>query len=70
MPTFWEKLDKAGWSAWFIQYEKAEGEGEKMVPFENLLDGFVQRMESIGDIPSGLLESMEKCRVWKLEGVC
>ena len=47
MPTFWEKLDKAGWSAWFIQYEKAEGEGEKMVPFENLLDGFVQRMESI-----------------------
>ncbi|OMJ66652.1 hypothetical protein SteCoe_36437 [Stentor coeruleus] len=63
MPTFWEKLDKAGWSAWFIHYEKAEGEGEKMVPFENLLDGFVQRMESIrrysfgtmgiyGDVPS------------------
>ena len=63
MPTFWEKLDKAGWSAWFIHYDKAEGEGEKMVPFENLLDGFVQRMESIrrysfgtmgiyGDVPA------------------
>ena len=47
LPTFWEKLDKAGWSAWFIHYEKAEGEGSKLVPFENLLDGFVQRMEAI-----------------------
>jgi elongation factor 1-gamma len=47
LPQFWEKIDKAGWSVWFIHYEKAEGEGEKMVPFENLLDGFVQRMESI-----------------------
>lgn len=47
MPNFWEKLDKAGWSAWFIDYEKAEGEGEKLVQFENLLDGFVQRMEAI-----------------------
>jgi elongation factor 1-gamma len=47
LPTFWEKIDKQGWSAWAFHYEKAEGEGEKLVPFENLLDGFVQRMESI-----------------------
>lgn len=55
MPTFWEKLDQAGWSAIFIQYEKAEGEGEKMVPFENLLDGFVQRMESIRRYSFGVI---------------
>ncbi|OMJ79660.1 hypothetical protein SteCoe_20280 [Stentor coeruleus] len=55
MPNFWEKLDKAGWSAWFIHYEKAEGEGEKMVPFENLLDGFVQRMESIRRYSFGVM---------------
>ena len=44
---FWQKLDKAGWSVWFIHYEKYEGEGVNMVQFENLLDGFVQRMEAI-----------------------
>ena len=47
LPEFWQKLDKAGWSVWFIHYEKYEGEGVNMVQFENLLDGFVQRMESI-----------------------
>jgi len=55
MPDFWQKLDKAGWSAWFIDYEKAQGEGEKLVQFENLLDGFVQRMEGIRRFSFGIM---------------
>jgi elongation factor 1-gamma len=55
MPNFWEKLDRAGWSCWFIHYEKYAGEGEQMVPFENLLDGFVQRMESIRRYSFGVM---------------
>jgi elongation factor 1-gamma len=44
---FWEKIDKEGWSVWFIKYQKVEGECQVLYLTENLLDGFIHRMEGL-----------------------
>jgi elongation factor 1-gamma len=42
---FWKNFDANGYSIWFIQYEKAEGEGKVLFLTNNLMNGFIQRLE-------------------------
>jgi elongation factor 1-gamma len=43
--TFWEKYENAGWSIWILKYQKAEGEGQVLYMTNNLLSGFIQRLD-------------------------
>jgi len=45
LKTFWEQFDAAGYSLWFIEYEKAEGEGKVVYLTNNLMNGFLQRLD-------------------------
>lgn len=38
-------VDRDGWSFWFLHYEKYGDEGRVAYKFQNLLEGFVQRLE-------------------------
>lgn len=40
-----DQIDRAGWSFWFLHYEKVGKEGQVQYMFENLLEGFIQRLE-------------------------
>ena len=73
IPEFFNRIDKEGWSVWFMDYEKAQGEGKVLYMFENSRDGFLQRIESMrrwsfgvlgiyGDEPN--LEIMA-CLLWR-----
>lgn len=52
---FWEKIDKEGWSVWFIKYQKVEGECQVLYLTENLLDGFMHRMEALRRFSAGTI---------------
>lgn len=41
LPAFWKMFDKAGWSIWKVDYEKIEGECEKVYMTNNMLNGFL-----------------------------
>jgi len=43
--TMLEMVDHAGWSFWFLHYEKVGKEGQVDYMFQNLLEGFIQRLE-------------------------
>lgn len=43
---FWENFDNTGYSIWLIKYIKAEGEGKVLFLTNNLMNGFLQRLES------------------------
>lgn len=43
--TFWQQFDANGYSLWFIEYEKAEGEGKVVYLTNNLMNGFLQRLD-------------------------
>eukprot|EP00922_Rhytidocystis_sp_ex-Travisia-forbesii_P027188 GHVS01039874.1.p1 GENE.GHVS01039874.1~~GHVS01039874.1.p1 ORF type:complete len:404 (+),score=61.87 GHVS01039874.1:104-1315(+) len=45
MKWFWNNLDSAGWSLWYMKYDKLEGECDKAFLTSNLLGGFLQRIE-------------------------
>mmetsp|Transcript_13052 Transcript_13052/g.14366 ORF Transcript_13052/g.14366 Transcript_13052/m.14366 type:complete len:411 (-) Transcript_13052:261-1493(-) len=47
MKEFWEKFDSKVSSIYFIYYEKAEGEGEKLFLTSNLVNGFLQRLDKL-----------------------
>ena len=38
-------VDHAGWSFWFLHYDKFGEEGKIAYKFQNLLEGFIQRLE-------------------------
>jgi len=42
---FWKNYDPAGFSIWFIEYEKAEGEGKVLYLTNNLAFGLFQRLD-------------------------
>ena len=42
---FWKNYDPQGFSLWFIEYDKAEGEGQVLFLTSNLMNGFLQRLE-------------------------
>jgi len=41
LPAFWKMFDKEGWSIWKVDYEKIEGECEKVYMTNNMLNGFL-----------------------------
>jgi len=43
--TFFEQFDPQGYSIWHISYDKAEGEGRILFLTNNLMNGFLQRLE-------------------------
>ena len=45
MSQFWTSYENEGWSLWLLQYQKAEGEGEEVYKTNNLLEGFLSRMD-------------------------
>ena len=55
LPAFWKMFDKAGWSIWKVDYEKIEGECEKVYMTNNMLNGFLQRMEAMRKYSFGYL---------------
>mmetsp|Transcript_52297 Transcript_52297/g.60041 ORF Transcript_52297/g.60041 Transcript_52297/m.60041 type:complete len:419 (+) Transcript_52297:38-1294(+) len=42
---FWNLFDKEGYSLWFVEYEKAPGEGKVVYLTNNLMNGFLQRLD-------------------------
>jgi len=42
---FWNQFDKDGYSIWFVEYEKAPGEGKVVYLTNNLMNGFLQRLD-------------------------
>jgi elongation factor 1-gamma len=42
---FWENFDNQGYSLYHVQYIKAEGEGKVLFLTNNLMNGFLQRLE-------------------------
>lgn len=46
MKFFWENFDNEGYSIWSIKYVKAEGEGKVLFLTNNLMNGFLQRLET------------------------
>ena len=42
LKSSWPGIDFDGWSIWFLHYEMYTGEGEKLPPTNNLLNGFMQ----------------------------
>lgn len=55
MQEFWKLFDKEGWSLWHCHYEKIEGECEKVYMTNNMLNGFLQRMEAMRKYSFGYL---------------
>ena len=43
--TFYKNFDKNGYSIWFLDYNKADGEGEKCYLTNNLMNGYLQRLD-------------------------
>lgn len=42
---FWKNFDSKGYSIWFIKYQKAQGEGKNLIFTNNLMGGFLNRLE-------------------------
>jgi len=42
---FMSKVDKEGYTFWYLHYEKFGDEGRIAYKFQNLLEGFIQRLE-------------------------
>ena len=61
--------DQAGYSVWFLNYEKYKGEGEVLFKTENLCKGFLQRFKTSENIHSLDTASLERSRTLKLK-VC
>ena len=47
---WYKMLDWAGWSFWFLHYDKYAGEGEKLHVTNNLMNGFLSRAEHVNKI--------------------
>lgn len=45
LKTLWDQWDNSAFSFWFVKYDKYEGEGEKLPATNNLMNGFLQRMD-------------------------
>jgi len=43
---FWKNFDAAGYSIYWIQYQKAEGEGKILWQFSNQMNGFLQKLDN------------------------
>jgi len=43
---FWKNFDAAGYSIYWVQYQKAEGEGTILWQFANQMNGFLQKLDN------------------------
>ena len=50
---FLRQLDREGWAFWFLHYDKFGEEGKVGYKFQNLLEGFLQRLESFRKLSFG-----------------
>jgi elongation factor 1-gamma len=55
LPWFWEHYDPEGYSIWIFKYNKTEGECQVLYRTNNLLNGFLQRMEEFRKYSFGYL---------------
>lgn len=55
LPWFWEHYDPAGYSIWVFHYNKLPGECTVLYRTNNLLNGFLQRMEDFRKYSFGYL---------------
>mmetsp|Transcript_805 Transcript_805/g.1721 ORF Transcript_805/g.1721 Transcript_805/m.1721 type:complete len:407 (-) Transcript_805:4921-6141(-) len=55
LPWFWERYDPEGFSIWVFKYNKLEGECQVLYRTNNLLNGFLQRMEEFRKYSFGYL---------------
>ena len=46
--NFWKMFDEEGWAAWYVSYQKMEGECQVLVKTSNLLGGFLWRIDTMG----------------------
>jgi len=53
--TFFEQFDPEGYSIWSMTYDKAEGEGQVVFLTNNLLSGFLQRLETFRKYAFGVV---------------
>ena len=55
MPTFWQELDKEGWSIWHQKY-KYNAENTKLFMTSNLVGGFIQRCDELRKYAFGVMQ--------------
>jgi elongation factor 1-gamma len=73
LKIFWEQLDDQGYSVWRMEYEKAEGEGRVGFLTSNLMNGFLQRLETFRKYALGVVGvygdepnlEIRGCWVWR-----
>ena len=66
---FWETYEDQGWSIWMLKYQKAEGEGEVLYMTNNLLSGFIQRLDHFRRYSFGALGVYGDEPTLEIEGV-
>jgi elongation factor 1-gamma len=70
---FWDNLDDKGYSVWKMDYEKAEGEGTVTFLTANLMNGYLQRLETFRKYAFGVVGvygdepnlQIRGCWVWR-----
>lgn len=73
LKIFWEQFDAEGYSVWRMEYEKAEGEGTVVFLTCNLMNGFLQRLETFRKYAFGVVGvygeepnlELRGCWVWR-----
>jgi elongation factor 1-gamma len=55
LQTFFQQLDPEGYSVWHMQYDKAEGEGQVVFLTANLMNGYLQRLETFRKYSLGVV---------------
>jgi len=74
MKFFFDNYDRAGYSIYFVHYEKAEGEGKVGYVFLNFLNGFLQRIDNFRKhtfsmtVIAGEEPNLEIMGVWLFRG--
>ena len=71
--TFLQQFDPQGYSVWRMEYEKAEGEGNVLFLTSNLMNGFLQRLETFRKYSFGVVGvygnepdlQIRGCWVWR-----
>jgi elongation factor 1-gamma len=74
MDELFAQFDPKGYTFWFTQYDKYEGEGEVLFQTQNLMNGFLQRADHMRKTAWGVMAilgdepSLDIFAVWIFEG--
>lgn len=55
MDFFWKNYDPKGYSIWYIKYNKVQGEGKILFQTNNLMNGFLQRLDTFRKYAFGII---------------